>query len=86
MKLFAIIANAQAGQLFDALGKNFGVDGETAAGATRYFVPAMRKAVELKSETLPGLIAVLDFLGARQARPHHCRSAHGRASPRRRGG
>jgi hypothetical protein len=66
MKLFAIIANAQAGQLFDALGKNFGVGGETAAGATRYFVPAIRKAVELKTETLPGLIAVLDFLGARR--------------------
>jgi hypothetical protein len=66
MKLFAIIANAQAGQLFDGLGQHFGVGGDTAAQATRYFLPAIRKAVEMKAETLPGLIAVLDFLAARR--------------------
>lgn len=66
MKLFAIIASTQSGQLFDALGQNFGVGGEAAAQATRYFLPVLRKAVERKAETLPGLIAVLEFLGARR--------------------
>lgn len=66
MKLFTIISNAQSGKAFLHLGQHFGLSDEMAALTVRYTLPAMRKAIERRTETAEGLIAVLEFLGSRR--------------------
>jgi hypothetical protein len=66
MKLFRIIACAQSGRIFEAMGNGFGLSDEMAAEAVRFFLPPLRKAVERRVETMDGLLSLLDFLGSRR--------------------
>jgi hypothetical protein len=66
MKLFRIIADAQSGKIFDHMGQAFGLSGEMAAVVTRYFLPPIKKVLERRSDTLEGMVSVLEFLGSRR--------------------
>ncbi len=66
MKLFRIISNAQGGQIFLNMGQVFGLSDEMVAQAVRYFLPPIEKVIARRSESVDGLISVLEFLGSRR--------------------
>ncbi len=66
MKLFRIIADTQSGRTFENMGQTYGLSDEMAAQVTRYFLPPIKKVLARRSETVEGMVSVLEFLGARR--------------------
>ena len=66
MKLFHIIASAQANRAFFNMGQAFGFGDELMAQTVRYFIPPIAKAIEKRAQTPEGLLSVLEFLGSRR--------------------
>lgn len=66
MKLFHIIASAQANRAFFNMGQAFGFSDELMAQTVRYFIPPIAKAIEKRAQTPEGLLSVLEFLGSRR--------------------
>ncbi|MBC8048890.1 MAG: hypothetical protein H7X92_01930 [Chitinophagales bacterium] len=66
MKLFSIIADTQSGRAFENMGQTYGLSDEMAAQVTRYFLPPIKKVLSRRSETVDGMVSVLEFLGSRR--------------------
>ncbi len=66
MRLFQIIAGAQGGRAFVNMANVFGFGDEVMAQTTRYFIPAITKAIERRTETAEGLQAILEFFASRR--------------------